>query len=186
MLKKLALALLPVVLAAFVAAPGTSAGEMHGKGDLHVKLSPAPKVTTKAGGEATFRLDKDGKALHYKLAVKDLENATMGHIHEALAGGVPGSIIAWLYPATGGGPALKEGSFSGTLAEGDIAAEKLAGPLKGKTVKELAEMIGHGKAGIAVHTKQNPAGELWGVQKAMETKGEMKKEMKKEMGGTGY
>ena len=35
--------------------------------------------------------------------------------------------------------------------------------MKGKTPKELFEMLEYGKAGVAVHTEQSPGGELWGV-----------------------
>jgi hypothetical protein len=37
--------------------------------------------------------------------------------------------------------------------------------MKGKTPKDVFEMLEYGKAGVAVHTEQNPGGELWGVVK---------------------
>ena len=71
---------------------------------------------------------------------------------------------------------------SGTLAEGKITADKIGGPMKGKSVKELFEAIGHGKAGVAVHTKANPRGELWGTHKTYgREKGESKKMEPKKM-----
>jgi hypothetical protein len=99
-----------------------------------------------------------------------LENATMGHIHEMADNGTPGAILAWIYPTTGESPSLREGKFSGTLAEGEVTAERLAGPLKEKTTKELVAMLESGKAGVAVHTKQNPGGELWGIRNPKEHK----------------
>ncbi len=153
------LALLSFVAASPADARGSQAGEK-----AKVKLSPVPDVKTKARGEADFTLAKDGTSLHYVLHVKNLENATMGHIHEASASGAPGAVIVWLYPTTGEKPSLKEGKTTGILAEGNITADMLGGPMKGGTVKELFEKIEYGKAGIAVHSKGNPGGEIWGVR----------------------
>ena len=157
----------------FVGAVTSEAREMPGKGKVAVKLSAVPKVKTKAGGGATFELAKDGAAIHYVLKAKDLENATMAHIHEVGEGGAPGAVVVWLYPTTGEAPSLKEGKTTGILAEGEITADKLGGPMKGGTVKDLFEKIEYGKAGVAVHTKDNPGGELWGFHKGKEPKKKM-------------
>jgi hypothetical protein len=161
--------------------------EPHGKMDdvkLHVKLTGIPDVKTAATGEATFTMAKDGSSIHYKLHLDKIENVTMSHIHAVGEGGKRGAVITWLYPSTGGPPSLKEGNFSGSLAEGDITPDKLAGDWKGKTVKDLFMGIAHGKAGVAVHTKQNPGTELWGIHKEMKHTG--KEHMEKEHGKTGY
>lgn len=165
--------LMIVAVAAFVGAGAAYAGMGHGTDEAKVKLSAAPNVKTTAEGEADFTLGKDGKTLHYILHVKDLENATMGHIHEAGPGGAPGAVIVWLYPTNGTAPSLKEGKTTGILAEGDIAAGKLGGPMKGGTVKDLFGKLTSGKAGVAVHTKANPGGELWGLHKGEEPKKKM-------------
>ncbi len=152
--------------------------EHHGKMDdvkLQVPLSAIPDVKTTAKGEATFTMAKDGSSIHYKLHMDGIENVTMAHIHAVGEGGKPGPVITWLYPSAGGGPSLKEGKFSGSLAEGDITPDKFAGDWKGKTVTDLFAGIGHGEAGVAVHTKQNPGTELWGVYKH-EGMGHMEKE----------
>lgn len=41
----------------------------------------------------------------------------------------------------------------GTLAEGDITADCLSDPLKGKTVKELFEEVECGTAEVAIHQR---------------------------------
>ena len=122
-------------------------------------------MKTEAKGEATFVLAKDGGTIHYKLHVGKLGNATMAHIHQVGDDGSPSAVLAWLYPTTGESPSLRKGKFTGTLAEGSLTAEKLAGPMKGKTLKDVFEMLEYGKAGVAVHTEQNPGGELWGFVK---------------------
>lgn len=159
------------------AGTGVDAGEKHGMGKVEIKLSAVPGVTTGAGGEATFATSGDGKTIHYTLKVDNIENVTMAHIHEVTEKGTPGPVLLWLYPEGGGGPKLKEGRFGGMLAEGDISGDELGGSLKGKMIKDLAGQLGHGKAGVAIHTKQNPGGELWGVHKKME-QGMEHKEMK--------
>jgi hypothetical protein len=154
-----------VALVALVAGGASWANWMH-KGQTKVALPAVPGVKTSAGGDAVFDLSKDGKTLHYKLNLKNIENVTMAHVHAVGADGTPAAILAWLDPVNGTAPSLRPGKFSGKLAEGSITADKLGGPLKGGTVKELFEKIEHGSAGVAVHTKQNGGGELWGVRKA--------------------
>ncbi|MGB3097446.1 MAG: CHRD domain-containing protein [Candidatus Deferrimicrobiaceae bacterium] len=187
MRKTVLVPLMILAVSAFVVT-GMSRAGMHGKMDdvaLNVNLSAVPDVKTAATGEATFTMAKDGSSIHYKLQIDKIENVTMSHIHAVGEGGKRGAVITWLYPSTGGPPSLKEGNFSGSLAEGDITPEKFAGDWKGKTVKDLFMGIAHGKAGVAVHTKQNPGTELWGVYKGAKHAG--KEHMEKEHGGkSGY
>lgn len=166
MKKALYATLMILAMAAFVGSAAEARGMSHGKEISKVKLSPLPNVKAKESAEADFTLGNDGTTLHYVLRGKNVANVTMGHIHEVGEGGAPGAIITWLYPTTGEAPSLKEGKTTGILAEGDIGAAKLSGPLKGGTVKELYEKIEQGKAGVAIHTKENPGGELWGFVKA--------------------
>ncbi len=183
-MRKIVLTVLGLVaLVAFVASGAAMANEMHGE-RVKVKLGAMPGVKTGASGDAAFELSKDGKTLHYKLTVKNIDNAMMAHVHAVGDNGTMASILVWIYPTNGTAPSLREGSFSGTLAEGDITADKLSGPMKGGSVKELFEKIEYGTAGVAVHTKQNMSGELWGVHKE-EMKG--KTEKKTSSGpGSGY
>jgi hypothetical protein len=162
MRKTVILSLTAIVLAALCAA-GISSAREKGGDKVVIKLGAAPKVKTHASGEATFVLGKDGETIRYKLHVENLENATMAHIHQVGDDGSPAAIITWLYPTTGESPSLRKGKFTGTLAEGTVTAGKLSGPMKGKTPKDVVEMLEYGKAGIAVHTEQNSGGELWGV-----------------------
>ena len=171
-----------VALLAFVASGAAWANRMHGE-RVKVKLNTISGVKTSASGDAVFELSKDGKTIHYKLTLKTIDNATMAHVHVVGDNGTPAAILVWIYPTTGMAPSLREGSFSGTLAEGDITADKLSGPLKGGTVKELFGNIEHGTAGVAIHTKQNGGGELWGVHKEDKKN---KAGMTEEKGSSGY
>jgi hypothetical protein len=116
---------------------------------------------SKATGEATFEPGGDGKALHYKLTVSGIENVTMAHIHIAPEG-KDGPVAVWLYPS-GPPPQPKEGTFQGTLSEGDITAANLKGPLEGKALSDLTAKIEAGEAYVNVHTKQKPGGEIRGT-----------------------
>ena len=171
-----------VALLAFVASGAAWANLIHGD-RVKVKLSTISGVKTSASGDAVFELSKDGKTIHYKLTLKTIDNATMAHVHVVGDNGTPAAILVWIYPTTGMAPSLREGSFSGMLAEGDITADKLLGPMKGGTVKELIEKIQHGTAGVAIHTKQNGGGELWGVHKEDRKN---KTGMTEEKGSSGY
>ena len=115
-----------------------------------------PPVETKASGEATFTLSKDGKELAYTLTVKDIENATAAHIHAGKKG-ENGGPLAGLFT----GP-KKEGTFSGELAKGTITEKELMGPLAGKQVKDLVKIIKEGGAYVNIHTEKNPNGEVRG------------------------
>jgi CHRD domain len=181
MRKTLVIPLLALVAVAFVA-PSTAGADRKKEGKTYIRLSAFPKVKTAGEGKATFDLSKDGSSIHYKLDVEKVSDVTMAHIHAVGEGGAPGPILVWLYPVGGNAPSLKAGMVSGTLAEGKITADKIGGPMKGKSVKELFEAIDHGKAGVAVHTKANPRGELWGTHgKYGREKGEHKKTEPKKM-----
>jgi len=119
-----------------------------------------PVVVTNAQGQALFKLSKDGTVLHYKLNVANIENVMQAHIHLAPVG-VNGPIVVWLYPSAP--PAqLIPGRSDGTLAEGDITASNLVGPLAGHPLQELIDAIDAGGAYVNVHTSAHPSGEMRG------------------------
>ena len=113
-----------------------------------------------ASGKATFELDKGGTALHYKITVSNIEDASMAHIHLAPPG-KDGPPVVWLYPP-GPPPVIKAGKFEGTLAEGDIKAEGFLGELKGKPLSALIGKFDAGEAYVNVPTKGKPGGEVRG------------------------
>jgi hypothetical protein len=115
---------------------------------------------SKAGGKATFELNKEGTVLHYKVTATNIENVMMSHIHIAPPG-KDGPVAAWLYPS-GPPPKQIEGKFEGTLAEGNIKAENLQGELKGKPLSALIGKIEAGEAYANIHTKGKPGGEVRG------------------------
>ena len=129
-----------------------------------IKLSGFAKAVTQGKGTTTFEKGKDGNSVHYKLDVENVNDVTGAHVHMVGDQGFPRDILVGLYPGKGQAPATREGSFTGTLAEGDITADQFVGPLKHEPLKDLLKMLKDGRAGVMVHTKQNPKGELWGAK----------------------
>ncbi len=148
--KTLLLTVLAVVFTASVGMAATTfKANLTGKDEV-------PAVMTKAGGEAVFKLDKDGKELTYEVKVKGLKDITASHIHAGKKGAEGGPVVGLF-----GGP-KKEGMFSGVLAKGTIMDKDLVGPLAGKTVGDLVTMIKDGDAYVNVHTTEHPNGEIRG------------------------
>jgi len=118
-------------------------------------------VETQAQGQAVFQLSKDGKQLRYKLAVANIKDVTMAHIHLADQVGGNGPPVVWLYPDA---PPPQEipGRFDGVLAKGIVTADDLVGPLAGMSLDELKEAMEEGLTYVNVHTTQNPGGEIRG------------------------
>ncbi len=127
----------------------------HLTGDQEVHF-----VETKATGQATFQLSRDGNELSYRLIVANIQNVTMAHIHLAPPG-VNGPVVAWLYPPASP-PQLIEGRTDGILQSGSITAANLAGPLAGEDLSDLIDAMISGETYVNVHTEQYPAGEIRG------------------------
>lgn len=137
---------------ATMAGPGAA-----GRPSWVASLSGQPlDISTDATGYATFWLSQNGLMLRYVLDVEDIRDVTAAHIH-LMADDKLGEPVALLF----GGPE-KQGMFSGVLAQGTITAADLIGPLKGKPLSALVTAMTDGKAAVAVHTRQHPAGELLG------------------------
>jgi hypothetical protein len=143
----------PVFNTPMVAAAATF--HAHAKGSEEV-----PAVDTRAQGQATFRLSRDGSSVDFKLNVSNIEDVLMAHIHLAPAGS-NGGVVVWLYPA-GPPPQLIPGRHQGELAAGAITADDLVGSLAGASLGDLIEVMRDGGAYVNVHTSANPGGEVRG------------------------
>lgn len=127
----------------------------HATGDQEV-----PAVETRAQGQATFRVSKDGTSVDFKLNVANIEDVLMAHIHMAPAGS-NGPVVVWLYPA-GPPPQLIPGRSQGVLADGSFTALDFVGPLAGSDVQALVDAMRAGETYVNVHTTTNPGGEVRG------------------------
>lgn len=110
-----------------------------------------PPVRSAASGSATFTNNQT--VIVYDLAVSDLYNATAAHIHQGRAG-ANGPIVVTLY--TTADPS--SGLFGGY--SGNITSSMLEGPLKGKQLSALVDLMSKGQAYVNVHTTKNKNGEI--------------------------
>lgn len=121
-----------------------------------------PAVKADGAGQASFTLSSDEKKLSFKLIVSNTDHIIFAHIHLAPVG-ENGLIVVTLLPHQ----TPSTGLVNGVLAQGEIMAKDLSGPLEGKTLSDLIKAIETGKAYVNVHTDEYPAGELRGqVKKA--------------------
>jgi CHRD domain len=131
------------------------AGEKKFTVKLSGKNEVPPKIT-KASGTAEFTLSRDGKTITYKVDVKDIDKATMAHIHQGKIG-QNGPVVVTLFNTSS-----STGLRSGILTQGTITSNNLEGPLKGKQISDLVKLIEDDNAYANVHTQQNPKGEIRG------------------------
>jgi glucose/arabinose dehydrogenase len=101
-------------------------------------------------GTGTADLDmmviRNGTAIQFSLSVEGLSNVVAAHLHLGIPG-VSGPVVVSLFSAApGGGPA------SGVIAQGEITAASLQGPLAGMSLASLINQMKLGRIYVNVHT----------------------------------
>ena len=151
--------IVPATVTAFLLTGGiafaASAITAHGSADQEV-----PAVVSKAQSQATFKLSGDGERLSYKLNTSRIDGVRFAHIHLGKRG-ANGPVVAFLLPPQ----SPSTGVVSGRLASGSITAADLIGPLKGKPLSDLVEVMDAGAAYTNIHTDAFPNGEVRGQTK---------------------
>jgi hypothetical protein len=140
------------------AAASAPAAPSHGQKFI-AKLTgynQVPPINTKAAGNFEIELSPDGTISNYVLNVTNISNVTLAHIHEGEKG-INGPIIFTLYKSTN-----PKGEINGMISKGKVYSNLLEGPLAGKYISDLIDLINQGNAYVNVHTKQNPQGEIRG------------------------
>ena len=159
MKKSFILAFILILLMAAVGSAAAGSGQRNFRAHLN-GAGEVPAFDTQAQGQAIFKLSEDGSSLHYKLIAANIEDILQSHIHVGPAD-QNGPVVAFLYPS--GPPAqLIPGRFSGVLAEGDITAANLRGPLTGMSLADLLAEMAAGNTYVNVHTLASPSGEIRG------------------------
>jgi hypothetical protein len=115
-----------------------------------------PPKNTKATGLAEFNISPDNKTLSYKVSVHNINSVSMAHIHSGKKG-VNGPVVVTLFHSR-----PKAGPMNGVLSQGTATATNLEGPLKGKQMSDLVNLIKNEEAYANVHTAQNREGEIRG------------------------
>lgn len=159
-MKKISVIAVLLILVLLAATGGVSA-----KSDSHFEASlkgrnEVPPNSSKAQGQAIFRVVDDGAAIEYKLIVANLDNLHMAHIHLAPAGS-NGGVVVWLYPSAPP-PLPRPGTTNGVLMTGTITADNLVGTLTGQPLSALIDQMVAGNAYVNVHTSAFPGGEIRG------------------------
>ena len=123
---------------------------------FNAKLSgqqEVPPVQTTASGMAWFKSMQD--KVWFKLNVTDMQGVTQAHIHTGKQG-ENGPILVTLYKSNTPQP------INGKLAYGNITANLLEGPMKGKQISDLTTAMSNGSTYVNVHTEKYPKGEIRG------------------------
>lgn len=115
-----------------------------------------PPVLTDAFGLAKFKVSRDERKIGFRLTVNNLSNFTQAHIHIGERG-MNGPVVVFLF-----GPVDPDISVNKGVVEGIITAEDLIGPLKGKPLSALIDLMSEGETYVNAHTVQNPEGEIRG------------------------
>jgi len=118
------------------------------KGDNEV-----PAVTTEAEGKVKLKVKES--SIKYTLNITGLSDATMAHIHQGKSGENGEPVVDLL-----AGNIQK--TSNGIFINGSIVDSNLIGPMKGKTVSDLAYSISAGNNYVNIHTQAHPDGEIRG------------------------
>ena len=111
-----------------------------------------PDVT--ATGISGFIVNSGNSKIWYQIEAEGLKGVTQAHIHSGKAGD-NGPVVATLFKGS-------KATVNGALVQGSITADKLEGPLKGKSVSDLVSLIDKSSAYVNVHTQSFPDGEIRG------------------------
>lgn len=167
-MKRLGLLLLAVLLMLAVLPAVAATGQPQNfvaqlSGDEEV-----PPVDTNARGIARFQLSPDGESIRFRLAVANLFDLNMAHIHCGAAG-TNGPVVVWLHVQETQAPELLAGRTSGILAQGTLTADDVvalpdseACPGGVADFDDLVDKISSELAYVNVHTLQHPGGEIRG------------------------
>ncbi len=115
-----------------------------------------PPVQTKAKGAAKFQFGKEGDNLTYTLNISNIKDVTAAYIQKGKKGENGPSILSLSVEPK------KEDVTGNLLAEGKVEPYLLIGPLKGKTLDSLIQLMEAGEAYVNIETKKYPDGEIRG------------------------
>lgn len=107
-----------------------------------------------ATGISGFIINSGNSKVWYQIEAEGLNGVTQAHIHSGKAG-ENGPVVATLFKGN-------KDSVNGALVQGSITADKLEGPLKGKSISDLIDLFNKASAYVNVHTETFPDGEIRG------------------------
>ena len=107
-----------------------------------------------ATGISGFIVNSGNSKVWYQIEVEGLNGVTQAHIHSGKVG-ENGPVVATLFKGN-------KDTVNGALVQGSITADKLEGPLKGKSISDLIDLFDDASAYVNVHTETFPDGEIRG------------------------
>ncbi len=125
--------------------------------DLSVaEVIPPIDTEAKPTGSAKFEASTDGSGIAYAVNVTDINAVTAAHIHVGKIG-QNGDIVATLFKSD-----TPTDQLSGLLSKGNITSANLEGPMAGKQLSDLIDVMRSEDTYVNVHTQQNPEGAMRG------------------------
>ncbi|WP_044796909.1 CHRD domain-containing protein [Bacillus cereus] len=115
-----------------------------------------PPVQTNASGIAMFGFSESFNTLNFVLRLNELLKCKSAHLHLG-AQASEGSIIVDLFEACVRSISVAPGSVTGIITDFD-----LIGPLRGRTIAELASQMELGTIYASAASERYPAGEISG------------------------
>jgi hypothetical protein len=113
-----------------------------------------PPINTNASGIAMFKDSQDN--IWYMINVTNIDNITAAHLHSGNFG-ENGPVLASLVNSD-----TPTENVSETLAQGNLTANMLEGPLLGKQLSDLVLEMQNNATYINIHTADYPDGEIRG------------------------
>src|SRR5215212_403130 len=115
-----------------------------------------PPIDSKATGNAEFEPTLDGSRIGYIVNVTDINAVKAADIQIGEIG-QNGDVVVTLFKSE-----TPTGQLSGILSKGNITSDKLEGPMAGKDISDLINVMKSEGAYVNIHTQQNPEGEIRG------------------------
>jgi hypothetical protein len=115
----------------------------------------APVVDTNSTGTASFVVASNG-SITYLINVTAMTNVTQAEVNLAEQG-KNGPIILTLFSSK-----APLSNITGVLSQGNISSANLEGPMDGKQLSSLRDIMQQGSAYVNIRTTQNPNGEIRG------------------------
>jgi len=120
----------------------------------------SPPVSTAATGIAKFNVDPNGN-MAYEIDGKNIKGIIGAHI--SLQNGTDLAQVFNPYVEINGKSEIPTGEVNGQLSKGVITASDLSGPLSGKNVTDLTDLMKNNSVYVVVRTQAHENGEIQGV-----------------------
>ena len=123
-------------------------------------MNEVPPISTSASGTAQFKLSPDNKTISYTITANNINSVNEAHIHQGKAG-QNGPPIVQLTIADS---KMDYGCqcMLPAIGDGTVTPDNFKGPLAGKKVSDLVNLIESGQAYVNIHTQKNTNGEIRG------------------------